>query len=191
MDIQQPFQTRLINFLLDLVKTLAIVFVLSFVIRTYLIQPFIVDGSSMQPNFHTNEFIMTSKAVYHLHKPQRFDVIVFRYPNDPTTFFIKRVIGLPGETVEIKDGSVYINSQSISEPYLSKGQKTTINGDLTVSQKITLGSNELFVMGDNRDNSFDSRSWGPLKLVNVVGKYWLDIPDPVGHLVSPVSQTSR
>ena len=128
-----------------------------------------VESISMQPTLYAGNFVLVNKLAYRIGKPSRGDIIVFRYPPDPTQVpYIKRVIGLPGDQVHIADGKVYINGEMLVEPYLV----TTTNrgGDWTVPQ------NSLFVMGDNRNNSSDSRSWGFVPLANVIGKaevvYW-------------------
>ena len=128
-----------------------------------------VESISMQPTLYAGNFVLVNKMAYRIGKPSRGDIIVFRYPPDPTQVpYIKRVIGLPGDQVHITDGKVYINGELMAEPYLV----TTTNrgGDWTVPD------NSLFVMGDNRNNSSDSRSWGYVPLANVIGKaevvYW-------------------
>lgn len=128
-----------------------------------------VESISMQPTLYAGNFVLVNKLAYQLGKPSRGDIIVFRYPPDPTQVpYIKRVIGLPGDRVTITGGKVYINGAQLIEPYLI----TTTNrgGEWTVPP------NNLFVMGDNRNNSSDSRSWGFVPLQNVIGKaevvYW-------------------
>jgi signal peptidase I len=128
-----------------------------------------VESISMQPTLYAGNFVLVNRLAYKIGKPSRGDIIIFRYPPDPTQVpYIKRVIGLPGDVVHITDGKVYINGDPLVEPYLV----TTTNrgGDWTVP------ANSLFVMGDNRNNSSDSRSWGFVPLQNVIGKaevvYW-------------------
>jgi len=149
----------------ELVETVLLTLVLFFLIRTF-IQNFRVHGSSMEPNFHEGQYLIINKAVYYLHPPRRGDVIVFRYPRDPRRSFIKRVIGLPGEKVEIKNGKVYINDQLLEEPYETKP------GSYSWGPSI-VGKDEIFVLGDNRDFSSDSHNWGMLPLRYVVGKAWI------------------
>lgn len=140
-----------------------------FLIRSFLIQPFLVSGASMEPNFASNNYLLIDEITYLLRDPQRGEVIVFRYPNDPSTYYIKRVIGLPGERVEVKGGSVYVFDQDGSkkmfseENYLPSGLKTS--GIASVQ----LGEKEYFVLGDNRNYSYDSRSWGKLGRDNIIG----------------------
>jgi signal peptidase I len=127
-----------------------------------------VDGFSMEPTLHTGEFVIVNKLAYRLGDPTISDVIVFHYPRDPEQEYIKRVIGLPGDHVRIQDGQVYVNDQSIEEPYIST--PPAYQSDWVVPE------DSLFVLGDNRNNSSDSHTWGPVPMDNVIGKaffvYW-------------------
>lgn len=128
-----------------------------------------VESVSMQPTLFAGNFVVVNKLSYRFGEPSRGDIIVFRYPPDPELDpYIKRVIGLPGEHVLVEDGKVYINGVRISEPYLET--QTQQGGEWTVPQ------DGLFMMGDNRNNSSDSRAWGMVPLENVIGKafivYW-------------------
>ncbi len=146
---------------------LALVIVLPF--RLYVAQPFIVSGSSMAPTFHTGEYIIVDQATYHLEKPKRGDVVVFRFPGDPSKFFIKRIIGLPGEIVQLANGeTTIINPKTNKETTLDEKYLVTDKTDDHLS--ISLSSTEYFVMGDNRSASSDSRKWGPVPRKNIVGR---------------------
>jgi signal peptidase I len=128
-----------------------------------------VESISMQPTLYAGNFVLVNKLAYRLGKPGRGDVIVFRYPPDPEQVpYIKRIVGLPGDHIHIADGKVYINNELYIETYLVVS--TVHGGDWTIPD----GS--LFVMGDNRNNSSDSRSWGMVPMENVIGKalliYW-------------------
>ncbi len=152
----------------ELVETIVLTLVIFFLVRT-VIQNYRIDGISMEPNFHNGQFLIINKLAYHLGEPARGDVIVFRYPRDPSRDFIKRVVGLPGDTVEVRGGRVIVNGEVIDEPYgPSPGTYD--------SEPVTLPADELFVMGDNRNNSSDSHIWGALPMQNVIGKavasYW-------------------
>ena len=140
-------------------------------VRLFIAQPFIVHGSSMEPNFYTNDYLIIDELSYRLRSPKRYEVIVFRAPTLEHQYFIKRIIGLPGETVEIKDGEVYImkNGQPVelSEKFLPPSRKTAGN------IKITLDNHHYFVLGDNRNVSYDSRNWGPLDDKKIIGRVWL------------------
>lgn len=138
-------------------------------IRSFLIQPFLVSGTSMAPNFHDGDYLLVDELTYRVRVPSRGEVAVFHYPNDESTFFIKRIIGLPGERITIVDGVIKITNKThpdgllIEEDYLSAG--TEVNGVYDV----LLGEKEYFLLGDNRSYSFDSRSWGPLRSEEIVG----------------------
>ena len=158
-------RTRLIR---ELIETIAFTLLIFLVIR-FAAQSFRVDGASMEPGLHTDEYVLVNKVAYLFHEPQRGDVIVFHYPLDTTKDFIKRVIGIPGDTITTTSDAVIVNGQTLHEPYIS----TPFN---YASDTLKLGSGEFFVMGDNRDNSLDSRTWGPLNRSYIVGKavavYW-------------------
>ena len=135
------------------------------------VQSFIVVGSSMDPNLQEGERLLINKVVYNLHEPERGDVIVFRPPNNQHGDYIKRIIALTGETVEIKQGVVYINGHQLNEPYISNLPKYSLS-----KQKIP--ANEFFVLGDNRNNSNDSHNGWTVPRENITGKAWLAIWPP-------------
>jgi signal peptidase I len=157
--------TRLIR---ELIETIAFTLLIFLVIR-FAAQSFRVDGESMEPGFHTDEYVLVDKVTYLFHAPERGDIIVFHYPLDTTRDFIKRVIGVPGDVVSTTSSSVIVDGQTLHEPYIS----VPFN---FASDKWKLGPNQFFVMGDNRNNSLDSRSWGLLDKSYIVGKveavYW-------------------
>ena len=154
--------------LLDTIKFIVLALIIVTPIRMFIAQPFIVSGSSMDPTFATGQYLIVDELSYHLGDPKRGDVIILRYPNDTKKFFIKRVIGLPHETVEIQNGTVTIKNTehpegfAMSEPYI----KYTKNDTMTKM----LGEGEYFVMGDNRAASSDSRYWGVVPRDLVVGR---------------------
>lgn len=155
----------------EVVETVVLALLIFLLIRVVL-QNFRIEGYSMEPNLHQGQYLIVNKAVYKwLHPPQRGDIVVFEYPRAPDRDFIKRVIGLPGETIEIRGGSVYIDGIPLDEPYLPQ----PTNGSVGPRN---LGDNEFFVLGDNRDNSSDSRSWGPLPQDNIIGKAWISYWPP-------------
>lgn len=173
-----------LSFAVDLIKTGIIVFILAFVLRYFVIQPFVVDGESMMPNYINEEYLLAEKVSYLTKEPKRGDVIVFRYPGNPNVNYIKRVIGLPGETVQVADNQVKISNSAnpsgiiLAESYLPSSVKTLTNDGGSISE--TLAMDEYFVMGDNRQHSSDSREWGPLKKSNILGRAWLTIM-PLDH----------
>ena len=156
------------NFFVEVLKFSIITIIIFLPFRMYIAKPFIVSGASMSPNFETGNYLIIDEISYKLGEPQRGEVIVFKYPNDPSRFFIKRIIGLPNETIKIKDNEVIIKNESypegmkLDEVYLKKPTEQNIER--------TLGNKEYFVMGDNRTNSSDSRFWGPLNKEFIVGR---------------------
>ena len=164
---------KILSFTWELVKVVVISLVIIIPVRYFLIQPFYVKGASMEPNFYDHEYLIIDEISYRFHNPARGDIIVFRYPKDPQEFFIKRVIGLPGEKVELKDGQVFIYNQefkdgvALDEKYLPADLKTFAN---TGTESVTLGANEFYVMGDNRNESKDSRSFGPVDRSFLIGR---------------------
>jgi signal peptidase I len=160
------------SFVLELVKIVVISLVIIIPVRYFLIQPFYVKGASMEPNFYDREYLIIDEITYRFEKPKRGDIIVFRYPRNPQEYFIKRLIGLPGESIQIKDGEVIIyNAENpdgfvLKEDYLENGVKTYGLSD----SKVELGANEFFVLGDNRNSSKDSRSFGPVNVSYITGR---------------------
>ncbi len=158
------------NFFKEIVKFTIIAFIVVVPLRIYIAEPFIVEGPSMNPTFATGQYLLVDRISYRFEDPKRNDVVIFRYPRDPKTFYIKRLIGLPGETVSVTEGKITIinkenpNGISIPAPYIEAGHETTENF------KITLGQTEYFVMGDNRSQSSDSRIWGPVDKKYIVGR---------------------
>ncbi|MGC9611209.1 MAG: signal peptidase I [Minisyncoccia bacterium] len=150
----------------EVLETVIIAVAAVFVIRSFVAQPFLVSGSSMEPTFSNGNYLLVDELTYDFRVPERGEVVVFKYPRDPNTYFIKRIIGLPGETIEIKNNIMKITdgkgAQVLHEPYLLE------SAYMNDFEK-TLGENEYFVMGDNRNFSFDSRSWGPLPKSDIVG----------------------
>jgi signal peptidase I len=148
-------------------------------IRLFIAQPFIVSGSSMVPTFEDKNYLIVDEISYKFSDPERGDVIIFRYPNDPKKYFIKRIIGLPNEVVDIKNSTIVIASIGgkeklvLEEPYV-KNQASGIT-------HFELKTDEYFVMGDNRNASSDSRSWGALPKKNIVGRAWLRLW-PLNHM---------
>ena len=156
-----------------------ILYILVVLLGTYLLITFVgqrtsVSGSSMEPTLSNNDQLILDKISYRFSEPQRFDIIVFPFQYAEKTFYVKRIIGLPGESVQIDlQGNIYINGQILNEDY----GKETINFAGLAVEPITLGDDEYFVMGDNRNNSSDSRdpSVGNIRRSNIIGKAWVRI----------------
>ncbi|MFZ2522480.1 MAG: signal peptidase I [Minisyncoccia bacterium] len=156
----------------DIVKEIVIFVIIAFGIvlpfRMYVAEPYLVDGRSMDPTFKTGDYLIVNKILYRYKTPERNTVLVFKYPNDPKKSFIKRVIGLPGETVEIKGNTVTIKNKENPEG-LVLDQSYVIHTSQQDIKRV-LSEDEYFVMGDNRTESFDSRAWGPLNKKYVSGE---------------------
>ena len=162
---KQSFISEILNFAL-----IALVIVLP--IRMFIAQPFIVSGASMEATFSSGQYLIIDQLSYYLEEPLRGDVIVFRYPKDPSKFFIKRIIGIPGDTITIKGNVITLTNTEhtggtvLDEPYIRDMAPNT-----TLTE--TLGDGEYFVMGDNRNASSDSRMWGVLQRDKIVGRAFL------------------
>lgn len=150
----------------EIIETVAIAVVAVVLVRTFIVQPFVVSGASMEPSFHNGNYLLIDELTYRFRQPERGEIVVFKYPGDHRSFYIKRIIGLPGERVVLDGGkvSVYSNGEKkiLSEAYLS--------GEfMSGSFEVVLAPDQYFVMGDNRNFSFDSRSWGPLSRGDIIG----------------------
>ncbi len=165
----------------DFIETIVIALSMFLVVYLFFMQPHQVNGQSMVPNFQSGEYLLTDKVTYHMRNPERGEVIVFHAPPSAHCAkgtgcdFIKRVIGVPGEDIEVKNNGIYINGVRLQESYIPDSYKT-LAGDFTKNRVIHLGPDEYFVDGDNRPYSSDSRAWGPIKKEDIVGRvfyrYW-------------------
>ena len=153
------------SMLRELIETLILTLVIFLLIR-FAVQNFRIEGFSMEPNFHDGQFLIVNKLVYMLHPPQRGDVIVFVPPTSDSRDFIKRVIGLPGDRVEIVDGHVLINGKPLDEPY-------PLNPATYSSGPVTVPPGQYYVLGDNRNNSSDSHAWGTVPASKIIGQAWI------------------
>ena len=166
----QP-KTRKRSALRELVETILFTLLIYFLVRFFLFENYKVIGSSMVPTLEDEQFLVVNKLGYRLGEPQRGDIVVFEDPHNPSRKLIKRVIGLPGEVIEIQRGEVYIGGQQLAEPY--------INGPGRYSEPATtIPAGQYYVLGDNRSNSSDSHSWGTLSRESIVGKAWLSYWPP-------------
>ncbi|WP_370650004.1 signal peptidase I [Oscillochloris sp. ZM17-4] len=180
----------------ELLETAIFILLVFFIVRG-IVQNFKIEGSSMEPTLHTGEYILVNKLVYFhfdlnaplrllpgqesldqkiiypFHQPRRGDILVFEYPRDVSKDYIKRVIGLPGDTLDIHDGKVFVNGSELSEPYLGGAATACLGSRVCGSGPFVIPDGTIFVMGDNRNNSSDSREWDSLPLDRVVGQAWV------------------
>lgn len=150
----------------EFIETIVMTLVVFILLVTFVIQGFKVYGSCMEPNLHTGERLLGNKFIYHFENPSRGDIVVFKYPADPRKVFIKRIVALPGDMIEIQSGKLFLNKKPVAEGYV----KTVAHGSFP-AEKVTSG--HVFVLGDNRDESNDSRFWGELPMVNIQARAWL------------------
>lgn len=148
----------------EFLESIIIAIILATVIRVFLFQPFYIPSGSMEPTLMPGDRIIVNKLVYRYSEPERGDVVVFKYPLDPEKDYIKRIVAVSGERIEVVDGRLFINYELVSEHYLPPG---LIYNDFGPAE---VPAGTYFVMGDNRNNSQDSRIWGPLPRDNFVGK---------------------
>jgi len=166
------FIKQLGAFFLEIIEI--VVFAISIFLFLYLLilQPHKIKGSSMEPNFHDGEYLLTDKISYRFNEPRRGDVVVFKAPPDFKEEFIKRIIALPGETISINDNKIYINGNLFEEKYIPSEIPTQNGSFLKEGQDIVLPENSYFVLGDNRPHSLDSRRFGFVTLDKITGKAW-------------------
>ncbi len=181
LDANWPREKSLRATIWDVVKFALLTLAIVLPIRAFVAQPFIVSGQSMDPTFRTRQYLIIDELSYFFRQPERGEVIVFRFPEDPSKFFIKRVIGLPGETISIRANKVTITTTdkkviTLDEPYTQGNTYPSIN--------TTLKDKEYFVMGDNRELSYDSRRWGALPREMIKGRALVRLfpPSQIGLL---------
>ena len=143
-----------------------------FLIYNFLARSFLVQGASMEPNFRSGDYLLVDKISYRFRDPQRGEAIIFHYPNNRSIYYVKRIIGLPGDEIEFRGGGILVNGKALKEEYLPAGVKTHPFGDY----KVALEEYQYFVIGDNRSFSSDSRRWGPILREDIVGgvrlRFW-------------------
>lgn len=166
--------SRTFRFFFEAGKTVLIALIIVVPLRLYVAQPFFVRGQSMEPTYHNGDYLIIDELSYRFQEPKRGDVVVFRFPGDPSQFFIKRIIGLPGDTVEGRDGTITVTRA---------GEETMLEEDYIKIEtpddfKIITGPNEYVVLGDNRGASSDSRRWGILPRENIVGRVFATVWPP-------------
>jgi signal peptidase I len=169
-DQKTPREVKKEPFFSDIIKFTLFAILIVVPIRTFVAQPFIVSGASMDPTFWDGEYLIVDELSFRLEEPKRGEVLIFRYPDDPSKFFIKRLIGLPGETLTVTGDNVHIKTADgkefdLKEPYVEESRRQNLDNITT-----SLGAEEYFVMGDNRIGSSDSRRWGPVPRKLIVGR---------------------
>lgn len=167
-----------LGFLWEVLKTVAISVAIILFVRYFLFKPFYVKGASMEPNFYDNEYLIINEVDYRFREPLRGDIVVLRFPRDPKQFFIKRVIGLPKEKIDVENGNVIIYNSEHPDGFVLHEDAYLRSDVLTFGdQEVTLGADEYFVLGDNRPASLDSRSsiLGPVHRSEIVGRVWFRV----------------
>lgn len=153
----------------EIFETILVAVIAVLIIRHFLIQPFLVSGASMEPNFSSGDYLLIDEITYRFRQPERGEVIVFHYPGNESTYYIKRIIGLPGEELIMENGKIIIFNHDYPSGLTLEEGYLLILGETGGKTEIVLGGNEYFVLGDNRNYSFDSRSWGNLQRNEIVG----------------------
>jgi signal peptidase I len=167
---------RVVRLLREVLETVLPAILIALLINVFIGQATRVEGQSMEPNLHSNQRLVVEKLSYRFHGPRRFDVVVLRLPSQGEELLIKRVVGLPGETIEIRDGLVFINDDSLDEGFVPGETRPGR------AERVTVPPLHVYVLGDNRNHSNDSRSFGPVPIENIVGRAWLSYwpPEDVG-----------
>lgn len=161
-------------FLWEIVKIIILALVIILPIRYFIAQPFFVKGASMEPSFEDGDYLIINEISYRFSKPERGEVVVFRFPEDPKQFFIKRIVALPNETIEIKNNKIKVLNEQNPNGFLLNESDYLDSNQITGGEiRIKLDQNEYFVLGDNRLHSSDSRRWGPLERRFIIGKVFI------------------
>lgn len=167
---------RAVSAFFDFLQGIVVVLAILVMVYLFLVSPQEINGASMEPSFFNGEYILTNKIQYKMREPARGDVVIFKSPKNKEVDYIKRVIGLPGDTVSLRDNALYVNGQKIDEPYLRPDVVIFGGSYLQEDQEITVPEGTLFVVGDNRPHSSDSREFGPIPFEDIIGvaflRYW-------------------
>ncbi len=163
---------RIGAFILDILQIIFFALAIFLFVYLLILQPHKIKGGSMEPNFRDGEFLLTDKVSYRFNKPKRGDVVVFQAPPNNQDEYIKRIIGLPGEELTIQRGKIYIDNKLIEEKYLDPASVTKSGNFSAEGKVIKIPENTFFVIGDNRDHSYDSRSWGVIEKNKITGRAW-------------------
>lgn len=163
---------KISSFLLDIIQTVVVALSVFVIIYLFLFQPHQVKGSSMDPSFIDAEYLLTDKITYRFREPKRGEVVIFTAPMNQDYEYIKRIIALPGETIKIEGGNIFINGEKLEESYLPPQRATLTGGFLREGQSLIMPEGRYFVIGDNRNHSSDSREWGTVPLESIIGRAW-------------------
>lgn len=160
----------------DFLQGIVVFLAILVMIYLFIMSPQEINGASMEPNFHNGEYILTNKVLYKIRNPKRGDVVIFKSPRNKDVDYIKRIIGLPGDTVALRSNTFYVNNQKVDEPYLAPDVVIFGGSYLAENQEIIVPEGKYFVAGDNRPHSSDSREFGPIALEDFIGvaflRYW-------------------
>lgn len=171
--LEPPLIRRAFNFCWEIIKIVVVSLAIIIPVRVYVVQPFIVEGASMSPSFEDGQYLIVDEISYRFNPPRRGDVVIFHPPTDEKTYYIKRVIGLPNETIQLKDEHIFVHNQEYPDGFRLNEANYLIQNRITQEGKTTLNNDEYYVIGDNRDNSLDSRRFGPVKAGDIKGKVFL------------------
>jgi len=163
---------KLLSFVFETAQVLVLAFSIFLFVYLLIMQPHKIQGASMEPNFYENEYLLTDKLSYRFGEPQRGDVVVFKAPPQFRDEYIKRILGLPGDTIEIINNELFVNKKPVEEPYLTQNTITSAGQFLSEDKVLTVPENSYFVLGDNRSHSLDSRSFGFVTRDKITGKAW-------------------
>ncbi|OGG36049.1 signal peptidase I [Candidatus Gottesmanbacteria bacterium RIFOXYB1_FULL_47_11] len=167
---------RAVAAIFDFLQGIVVIMAILVMIYLYIMSPQEINGASMEPNFHNGEFILTNKVLYKFRTPTRGDVVIFKSPANKEIDYIKRIIGLPDETVCLRDNTLYVNDQKVDEPYLAPDTPIYGGSYLAENNCITVSEGTYFMVGDNRPHSSDSREFGPVDEIDFIGvaiaRYW-------------------
>ena len=167
---------RAIGAFFDFLQGIVVVLAILVMVYLFIMSPQEINGASMEPNFHNGEFILTNKILYKFREPQRGDVVIFKSPGNKEIDYIKRIIGLPGDTVSVSNNAFYVNGQKVEEPYLASDTPIFGGSYLAEGQSVVVPPGSYFMAGDNRAHSSDSREFGPIAETDFIGtaifRYW-------------------
>ena len=167
---------RVVAAVFDFLQGIVVILAMLVMVYLFIMSPQEINGSSMEPDFHNSEYILTNKVMYKFREPKRGDVIIFKSWSNKDVDYIKRIIGLPGDTVELQNNALYVNNQKLNEPYLAPDVIIFGGSFLKEGEPIVVPPDMYFVCGDNRPHSSDSREFGPVAKDDIIGeavlRYW-------------------